>query len=295
MSVIIDSRLDVPRARQVAAFVDRLGLAGVWLRQPWWPVDGPVMSTADTAGLLAELAADGRVRAGLIADAGKADVSWPDRLATVAAAGQEGTAPAPGLRVAVAGAPGDVARWQHLIRQHAAGAVRQLATPARPARPAAGAGDTPPATVFVPCLPGRDLAAEISAAARGGPVLAEVTVSVGRTTAEARARAEADELFTVAGHPARQGLFGSLEECQAAASRLAHAGVTELVCCLPLVADLPDVLAQLRSIAVGAGILRPGDPASAAPPAPAGWGGRRPARDDRAGLRRFHAGRRPAA
>jgi alkanesulfonate monooxygenase SsuD/methylene tetrahydromethanopterin reductase-like flavin-dependent oxidoreductase (luciferase family) len=106
-------------------------------------------------------------------------------------------------------------------------------------------------------------------------VLAEVTVSVGRTAAEARARADADAMFTLAGHPAEQGLFGTLEECQATAAALAQAGVTELVCYLPLASDLPDVLAQLRSIAIGAGVLRPGEPPSAAPPPPAGWGGRR--------------------
>jgi hypothetical protein len=141
-----------------------------------------------------------------------------------------------------------------------------------------GAEAGPAAAVFVPCAPGRDLAGEVAAAASaaaGRPVLAEVTVSVGRTAAEARARADADELFTLAGHPAEQGLFGTLEECQAAAARLAQAGATELVCYLPLASDLPDVLAQLRSIAIGAGVLRPGEPPSAAPPPPSGWGGRR--------------------
>ena len=112
-------------------------------------------------------------------------------------------------------------------------------------------------------------------AAAGRPVLAEVTVSVGRTVAEARARADADELFALTGHPAQQGLFGTLEECQAAAAQLAQAGATELLCYLPLAGDLPDVLAQLRSIAIGAGVLRPGEPRSAAPPPPDGWGGRR--------------------
>src|SRR6185437_4190912 len=101
----------------------------------------------------------------------------------------------------------------------------QLALPARE-------GAARAAAVFVPCAPGRDLAGEVSeaaAAAGGRPVLAEVTVSVGRTAAEARARADADELFTLAGHPAQQGLFGTLEECQAAAARLgrpAHHGLT---------------------------------------------------------------------
>ncbi len=106
-------------------------------------------------------------------------------------------------------------------------------------------------------------------------MLTEVTVSVGRTAAEARARADADELFTLTGHPADQGLFGTLEECQVTAAALAQAGATELVCYLPLASDLPDVLAQLRSIAIGAGVLRPGEPPSPAPPPPSGWGGRR--------------------
>ena len=101
-------------------------------------------------------------------------------------------------------------------------------------------------------------------------------MSVGRTTAEASARADADEVFRIIGHPERQGLFGTLEECQATAARLAHLGAAELVCYLPWTGDLPDVLAQLRAIAVGAGVLRHGEPPSAPPPPPAGWGGRRP-------------------
>ena len=194
----------------------RLDLAGVWVRQPWWPLGGTEPSAADSAGLAAWLADSAPVRAGLIG---------------------------PGPAVTALG-------------------------------PAAGLADP----VFIPCSPSRDLAAELAAAAAraaGRPVLAEVTVSVGRTAAEAQARAAADELFAVAGHPAEQGLFGTLEECQAAAARLAHTGATELVCYLPLASDLPDILAQLRSIAIGASVLRPGEPPSAAPPPPEGWGGRR--------------------
>jgi hypothetical protein len=103
----------------------------------------------------------------------------------------------------------------------------------------------------------------------------EVAVSVGRTSAEASARTIGDELFTVVGHPAEQGLFGTLEECQADAARLAQIGATELVCHLPRSPDLPDVLAQLRAISIGASLLRPGEPASSPPPPPVGWGGRR--------------------
>lgn len=277
LSVIIDSRLDLVRARQVATFIDRLGLGGAWLRQPWWPLNGPLMSEADSASLLTRLAADGRVRAGLIADAGKADASWL-RLTGSAVQGQADAPHPAGLRIALSGEPADVRRWQRLTGRQPDSAVTQLALPTATAVLPPEEGAAPASAIFIPCSPGRDLAAEVSAAASaagGLPVLAEVTVSVGRTVAEATARADADGLFSLAGHPSRQGLFGTLEECQAAASLLAHAGVTELVCHLPLTSDLHDVLAQLRSIAIGAGVLRPGDPPSAAPPPPADWGGRR--------------------
>jgi hypothetical protein len=264
LSVVIDGRLDAARARQVATLTDRLGLAGVWLRYPWWPLSGTKTVETDRAGLLAALPSGVLPPPGLIVDADAADAgeevdAWLDHLVTAS------------LRVALAGSPPAVTRWQGLIGRRPALGTKPLALPARDA-----AGQA--AAVFVPCAPGRDLTAEVSAAASaasGRPVLAEVTVSVGRTAAEARARADADELFTLAGHPAQQGLFGTLEECQGTAARLAHAGATELVCYLPLASDLPDVLAQLRSIAIGAGVLRPGEPPSAAPPPPAGWGGRR--------------------
>jgi len=265
LSVVIDGRLDAARARQVATLTDRLGLAGVWLRYPWWPLSGTGMSETDRASLLAALASGVQAPPGLIVDAdaagqGEADDAWLDRLAQAASP-----------RIAIAGSAPAVTRWQGLIGRRPALATSQLALPAHDA---GGQG----AAVFVPCTPGRNLAGEVSAAASaasGRPVLAEVTVSVGRTDAEARARADADELFTLAGYPAQQGLFGTLEECQATAARLTHAGATELVCYLPLASDLPDVLAQLRSIAVGAGALRPGEPPSPAPPPPEGWGGRR--------------------
>ena len=266
LSVVIDGRLDGGRARQVVTLASRLGLAGVWLRLPWWPLAGPSGMDAD---LLPALGSCAGIRPGLVVDADAADpdgaeAGWLGRLVAVPA----------GLRIALTGTPATVARWQELIGRRPDLAVSQLVRP-----PGCGTGcGTGPLAVFVPCAPGRDLAAEVSAAvtaAAGRPVLAEVTVSVGRTAAEARARADADELFTLAGHPAQQGLFGTLEECQATAALLGHAGVTELVCYLPLASDLPDVLAQVRSIAIGAGVLRPGEPRSAAPPPPPGWGGRR--------------------
>lgn len=259
LSVVIDGRLDAARARQVAVLVGRLGLGGAWLRQPWWPLAGPSLGEADSASLLEWLAASAVVRAGLVADADRTDPGWLERITLTG-----------GIRIALSGTPTAVARWQNL-------AVSELALPA-PAAAAAGTGTGTGTAVFIPCSAGRDLAAEVTAAAAaaaGRAVLAEVPVSVGRTMAEAQARASADDLFTLTGHPAEQGLFGTLEECQAAAARLAHAGVSELVCYLPLASDLADILAQLRSIAIGASVLRPGEPPSAAPPPPDGWGGRR--------------------
>jgi hypothetical protein len=276
VSVVIDGRLDATRAHQAATLVQRLGLARVWLRQPWWPLTGPGPSDAEGASLPGWLAASAPARAGLIVDASQTDPGWLDRIAQAGPPGDgEDRRPAD-ISIALSGAPAAISRWQRSIARGPGLAIAQLALPATASAPG-GRGTALATAVFVPCSPGRDLAAEVSAAAAaaaGRPVLAEVTVSVGRTMAEAQARADADELFMVAGHPAQQGLFGTLEECQAAASRLAHAGATELVCYLPLASDLADILAQLRSIAIGAGVLRPGEPPSAAPPPPDGWGGR---------------------
>lgn len=259
LSVVIDGRLDATRARQVATLVGRLGLGRVWRRLPWWPLNGPVLGETDGASLLEWLATSAPVGAGLVVDADRID---PGSLHRMAAAG--------GISIALSGVSASAAPWRNLVTRGPGMAVTELALPAPAAAPATA--------VFVPCSPGRDLASAVTAAvaaAAGRAVLAEVPVSVGRTMAEAQARANADELFLLTGHPAAQGLFGTLEECQAAAARLAHAGVTELVCYLPLASDLTDILAQLRSIAIGAGVLRPGEPPSAAPPPPDGWGGRR--------------------
>ena len=270
LSVVIDGRLDAARARQVATLTDRLGLAGVWLRHPWWPLSGTPVSENVTPP-----ARPGRARVRRAGSAGTG-CGTPAPL-TRARRTTRGPTPSrrrpdpglPGWRRACGspspGSPPAITRWQGLIGRRPGLTVTQLALPARE-------GAAQAAAVFVRCTPGRDLAGEVSAAAAaagGRPVLAEVTVSVGRTAAEARARADADELFTLAGHPAQQGLFGTLGGVPGhrGAAR-ARPGATELVCYLPLASDLPDVLAQLRSIAIGAGVLRPGQPPSAAPPPP---------------------------
>ena len=102
-----------------------------------------------------------------------------------------------------------------------------------------------------------------------------VPVSIGRTTAEASARAEADQRFLGSVSVRDVGIFGTLEQCQERVIELAHAGVSDLRCSVPNAPDMPDVLAQLTAIAVGTvDVLMPGSPRSKSPDPPAGWGGR---------------------
>ena len=269
LSVVADGRSSAPAVGQLARLADRLDLAGVWWREP--PLTGS--PAADLPALLDVLGSESAAAAGLIADSRRlravpgistgyrTDRGFPIRLAVC---GQWPLAePWPGHLAELLDALGGG------LALPPAGETGQLAM--------AGAS-----AIFVPVRPDRDLDAAVSgaaAAAAGRPVLVEVAVSVGRTSTEARARADGEELFAATGHPGDQGLFGTLEECQAAAARLLHAGATELVCYLPRSHDLPDVLAQLRAISAAAGALRPGEPPSAPPPPPAGWGGRRPAAD----------------
>ena len=106
-------------------------------------------------------------------------------------------------------------------------------------------------------------------------VAALVPVSVGRTDAEAAARAQMDPDFARFGHPAEIGIFGTLEECQDRVIALAHAGITDLRCVLPATPDIHDVIAQLTAMTIGTvDVLVPGALRSPAPPPPEGWGGR---------------------
>ena len=122
-----------------------------------------------------------------------------------------------------------------------------------------------------------DLAGVLEEARRGrGPrgLAALLPTSVGRTTAEARVRADADPLFS-RWHPAEAGVFGTLEQCQDTVIALVHAGVTDLRCVLPNAPDIQDVIAQLTAVAAGQPeLLAPGAPRSKAPDPPLGWGGR---------------------
>jgi alkanesulfonate monooxygenase SsuD/methylene tetrahydromethanopterin reductase-like flavin-dependent oxidoreductase (luciferase family) len=103
----------------------------------------------------------------------------------------------------------------------------------------------------------------------------ELPVSIGRTTAEAWARWESDEVLAGLGPPAEVAIFGTLEQGHEQVIRLAHAGITDLRCVLPEAVDIHDVIAQLTALSVGTvDVLAPGSPRSPAPEPPKGWGGR---------------------
>src|ERR1700722_13659981 len=168
LSVVIDGRLDAARARQVATLTHRLGLAGVWLRYPWWPLSSTGMSGTEPAGQLAALASGVPVPLGLLVDADAADLAgaedaWLDRLvqaseaparAGVAAAGARPAGFPASPRIALAASPAAVARGQGVIGRRPGLAATRLGLPV------ASSIATPAADVFVPCAPGRNLAGE---------------------------------------------------------------------------------------------------------------------------------------
>jgi alkanesulfonate monooxygenase SsuD/methylene tetrahydromethanopterin reductase-like flavin-dependent oxidoreductase (luciferase family) len=137
-------------------------------------------------------------------------------------------------------------------------------------------------------LPTAPLAATLAAAAAArqaalrtgrGPatlgVAARLPVSVGRTSAEAQARWEAEPSFAALGSFEEAGLFGTLEQCHDRVVALAHAGVSDLRCLLPNAIDIHDVIAQLTAMTIGSvDKLVPGAPRTRVPEPPAGWGGR---------------------
>ncbi len=137
---------------------------------------------------------------------------------------------------------------------------------------------------LVPDIPAAIDRARLACAAAGRlpeslGIAVALPVSIGRTSAEARARASADVLFSGVNDPARVGIFGTLEQCQRRVIELAHAGVTDLRCVVPNTPDVHDVIAQLTAMVVGTReVLRPDSPRSRDPDPPAGWGGRRPDR-----------------
>lgn len=100
-------------------------------------------------------------------------------------------------------------------------------------------------------------------------------VSIGRTPAEAEARIELDPTLAEIADPRTGGLFGTLADCQARVVELAHAGVVDLRCVLPDVADVHDLVAQLTAAVVGDPATHRPDAPRTPDPEPPPWAGRR--------------------
>jgi hypothetical protein len=134
-------------------------------------------------------------------------------------------------------------------------------------------GDRARTSKLLPCWPGRDLDLLLVEWGRdrgaADQLVVELPVSIGRTRAEAAARATT--WFSEIGDPQMHGLYGTLEECQDRVAELAAVGVSALACVLPE-HDVADVIAQLSAVRVSSSSRPPSGIGSPAPMPPAGWG-----------------------
>ncbi len=111
---------------------------------------------------------------------------------------------------------------------------------------------------------------------RDEPWARTLPVSIGRTPAEAEARLDLDPSLQEVGDPRRDGLYGTVADCQARVAVLAHAGVLDLRCLLPDVPDVHDLVAQLTAVVVGGLDTHRPDAPRSTDPEPPPWAGRRP-------------------
>jgi alkanesulfonate monooxygenase SsuD/methylene tetrahydromethanopterin reductase-like flavin-dependent oxidoreductase (luciferase family) len=296
LGVVLDARNPAGRLAEVARMCDRVGIGAVWVDDSARPGPPPAeqheawtvlaaLAPATTrvrlgamllAGrrppaLLAELAASlaaqagDRVEVSLLAAAGASLRPYTDAFTTALAS--DAAAPAvarPPARPTVAVEVGDPERldraglaWLVGVADDVlvtAADVDRVAETARELRAACGLVGREPESLGV---------------------AVRLPVSVGRTVAEARARWDAEPAFAELGPPEQAGVYGTLEQCHQRVIAFAHAGVTDLRCVLPNVADVHDVIAQVTAMTVGTvDKLAPGAPRSPAPPPPEGWGGR---------------------
>jgi alkanesulfonate monooxygenase SsuD/methylene tetrahydromethanopterin reductase-like flavin-dependent oxidoreductase (luciferase family) len=258
LGVVLDTRNNVPRLREIARMCERAGIDALWVDDEW---DTTARAGAETS----------RVRVGAQLSAS------PPELAAMAGALNATT----GGRLELTLPSEDVAA----MREHEDIATVPLSVVVATLADI-GAGVLIADDLLIPAAPADEvvaLAAQIRVAceAAGRPIHTlgislEVPVSIGRTDAEARARADTETLFAAGGHPELVGMFGTLERCQERVIRLAHAGITDLRCRLPNTPDVHDVIAQLTAMVVGStDVLAPDAPRSPDPEPPQGWGGRR--------------------
>lgn len=281
--MVLDARLPTERLLGLAGLCERAGIEIVWFMDSVDEAGPPAASEAWLTAAAAVSARRGRTRIGVLVDPARRQATL---LAAMAATSE--AAGATGVELGVLNTVPDAAGYLSDLRLALASAesdhrprLSGVAMEMRDIGPLLEVVDdlVLPGWQFDDLETAADEARAEAAEAGRDPaslgVAALVPVSIGRTGAEASARADADPFFGRVGHPAQTGVFGTLEECQDRVIALAHAGVTDLRCILPDAPDVHDVIAQLTAMTVGTtDVLRPGSLRSPAPPPPEGWGGR---------------------
>jgi hypothetical protein len=225
-----------PEDRQdhAARLAARLGYAEVWL-----PIgERPGRPPSDRLERLA--AAADPARLGLVVQGDPDDVAaWLDRSPYIAG---HVLLELPGSAEALRRAVGGPEEWLARVRlpsfdPEAAGTVVR-----RPTREGIVAG----------VLDAMRSRAAAAIAPDRHPVIAALPVSIGRTVNEAMARALREPRFAGEQHPREAGLFGTYEDAQGQALELAAAGADGLQVTVADEIDVADLLAQVRSLVVGA-------------------------------------------
>jgi alkanesulfonate monooxygenase SsuD/methylene tetrahydromethanopterin reductase-like flavin-dependent oxidoreductase (luciferase family) len=255
---------------QIASMCDRAGIDILWVREAW-------------ESLTVAAAESRRARLGAVLMAGE---RTPNAVAEMARILNETIVGR--LELGISSRAESLERYVRELRDLLRGSDPdqapilsvEAATP-REARVAAGLADNvliPAGAMTDPALAVAEVKKACGAVGRDPRTLGvavELPVSIGRTSAEALARAEAEPLFRQLAQRVPASIIGRLEQCQERVIELAHAGVTDLHCILPNVPDIHDVIAQLTSMVVGnPHALTPGSPRSKSPDPPESWGGR---------------------
>ena len=277
LGLILDGRNSSQRASDIAKMCDGAGIDAVWVRDQVTPTAATDLQDAWT--LLGMIASDVRkARLGAVVTMA---FRPPDILASMARALDAQLGGRLEICLSNDSPYAEAERYGSIVREPD-GPVFSLEADSPPGFDAAArvADD-----VFLPASNPTEtakLVSEVREACERNDrdpasigIAMQLPVSIGRTTAEAQARADAESLFEVTGLPQHVGAFGTLEQCQERVIELAHSGIADLRCVVPNAPDLPDVLAQLTSIAVGTmDVLTPGAPKSKSPDPPGAWGGR---------------------
>ena len=280
LGVVLDTRNPASRLREIARMCERAGIDALWVNENLDPLDAEPRLEA-WAALTMAVAETERIRVGVQL---RADAIPVEELAAIAAdlnASIEG-------RFELSLCATETSGYVRVLREYLQANGPRISIEARTAAQVRAAVDLAD-DVCIPAASAVDvktLVGQIRKACEEAGrhpatlgIALDAPISIGRTSAEAQARADAEPLFSTTGHPEQVGIFGTLERCQDRVIRVAHDGVTELRCRLPNTPDVHDVIAQLTAMVMGSvEVLTPDAARSPDPEPPQGWGGRSPDR-----------------